>query len=55
MGNSVRYDIGYGYGPVQGHAPFGPPVLNCQCQGSKVYTLRVQNQSKQGAHSGPLI
>jgi hypothetical protein len=29
MGNSVRRYLGYGYGLVQGHVPFGAPVLNC--------------------------
>jgi hypothetical protein len=30
MGNLVRHDLGYGYDPVQGHAPFGLPVLSYQ-------------------------
>jgi hypothetical protein len=29
MGNSVRRYLAYGYGLVQGHVPFGPPVLSC--------------------------
>jgi hypothetical protein len=53
MGNSVRCYLGYGYGLVQGHVPSGPLVLSCQHQGGKVYTLRVQYQAKQAAHSGP--
>jgi hypothetical protein len=55
MGNSVQRYLGYGYDLVQGHAPSGPPVLNYQRQGGKVYTLRVQDQSKQAAHSGPPV
>jgi hypothetical protein len=55
MGNSVQHDLGYGYGPVQGRAPSGPPVLSCQRQGGKVYTLMVHDQSKQVEHSGPPI
>jgi hypothetical protein len=30
MGNSLRRYLGYGYGLVQEHVPFGPPVLCCQ-------------------------
>jgi hypothetical protein len=52
MGYSVRRYLGYGYGLVQGHVPPEPLVLSCQCQGGKVYTLRVHDQSKQAAHSG---
>jgi hypothetical protein len=55
MGNSVRHNLGYGYGLVQGHAPSGPLVLSCQRQGGKVYTLRVQKQAKQTVHSELLI
>jgi hypothetical protein len=31
MGNSVRRYLCYGYGLAQGHVPFEPPVLSCQC------------------------
>jgi hypothetical protein len=31
MENSVRRYLGYGYGLIQGHVPFGPPVLGYQC------------------------
>jgi hypothetical protein len=55
MSNSVRCYLGYGYGLVQGHAPFEPPVLSCQRQRGKVHTLRVQDQAKQSAHSRPPI
>jgi hypothetical protein len=53
MDNSVRCYLGYGYDLVQGHAPYGPPVLSCQRYGGKVHTLSVQDQAKQAAHSGP--
>jgi hypothetical protein len=46
MGNLVRHDLGYGHGPVKGHALPGPHVLSCQRQGDKVYILRVQDQAK---------
>jgi hypothetical protein len=55
MGNSVRRYLGYGYGLVQKHALSRPPVLSCQRQGGKVYMLRVHDQAKRGAHSGPPI
>jgi hypothetical protein len=41
MGYLVRHYLGYGYGLVQGHVPPKPPVLSCQGQGGKLYTLRV--------------
>jgi hypothetical protein len=53
MCNSVRHDLGCGYDPLQGHAPSGPPVLSCQYEGGKVYTLRVQDQAKHTTYSGP--
>jgi hypothetical protein len=37
----MRRYLGYGYGLIQGHVLSGPPVLNCQRQGGKIYTLRV--------------
>jgi hypothetical protein len=43
MGNLVRCYLGYGYGLVQGHVSSGLPVLSCQRQGGKVYTLRVHD------------
>jgi hypothetical protein len=49
----MRHYLGYGYGLIQGHAPFGPPVLSHQRQEGKVYMLRVHDQAKQAAHSGP--
>jgi hypothetical protein len=55
MGNSVRHNLGYGYGLVHGHAPLGPKVLSCQRQGDKVCALRVQDQTKHDAHSKALI
>jgi hypothetical protein len=55
MGNSVRHYLGYGYGLVWGHVPFGPPVINSESKGGKVHTLRIQNQAKQVVHSGPPI
>jgi hypothetical protein len=53
MGNLVRHYLGYGYGLVQGHVPSGPPVLSYQRLRGKVHTLRVQDQAKHTAHSGP--
>jgi hypothetical protein len=32
-----------------------PPVLSRLRQGGKVHMLRVQDQAKQAAHSGPLL
>jgi hypothetical protein len=55
MCNSVRRYLGYGYSLVQGHAPSGPPILSCQRQRCKVYTLRVHDQAKQAARSGPPV
>jgi hypothetical protein len=43
MGNSVRRYLGYDYGPVRGHVPFGPLVLSSQREGGEVHTLRVWN------------
>jgi hypothetical protein len=49
----VRRYLGFGYGLVQGQVSSGPAVLNCQHQESKAHTLRLQDQAKQVAHSGP--
>jgi hypothetical protein len=55
MGNSLQSYLGYGYVLVQGYATPGPPVLNCQHQGGKVYTFRVHDQAKQVVHYGSPI
>jgi hypothetical protein len=36
IGNSVRHCSGYGYGPVQGGVPSGPPVISWQHLGGGV-------------------
>jgi hypothetical protein len=42
MGNSVRYYLGYGYGLVREHVPFGPQVptrLGYETRLSRLHTL----------------
>jgi hypothetical protein len=51
MGYSVRGYLGYGYGFAQGHMPFGSPILSCQRQGGKAHMFRIQDLTKQTAHS----
>jgi hypothetical protein len=55
MGNSVRLYPSYGYGPTQGRTPSGAPVLGWQRQGGKTRMLRIRDQDKQAAHTGPPI
>jgi hypothetical protein len=43
----------YGYSLAQELEPSGHLVLSHQCQEGKVCTLRVRDQAKQAAHSGP--